>query len=100
MKLPRTFDPLLDERRWVIYKTSAVGEKPPLSPHTGGLASSSNPKTWGTYSEAMRAARKFRAEGIGFMLGDGYAGIDLDSCLNSEDISELVMAEVVKKFLT
>jgi primase-polymerase (primpol)-like protein len=45
---------------------------------TGTLASSTDPRTWSPYKEA---ASSTVGAGLGFVLGDGFACIDLDHCL-------------------
>ena len=43
-------DDLKADRRWVAYTT----DKTPINPHTGKLASTTKPATWGTYAEAQK----------------------------------------------
>ncbi len=73
------------ERRWVMWKllwkeNKAGGgkwDKPPLT--TAGRAAKSNdPATWTSFDEVMTAYQTGRYTGIGFILGDGWAGVDLD----------------------
>jgi len=45
----------------------------------GRPASSTNPATWSTYSEA---ARSKAGDGLGYVLGDGIGCLDLDNCLD------------------
>lgn len=66
---------MLEARRWIRRSASKV----PLT-ITGEPASSTNPNTWTSYTEA---AQSKIGDGLGFVLGDGYAGIDLDHCLNN-----------------
>jgi putative DNA primase/helicase len=61
--------------RWVLWN----GKKLPMQPD-GSAASSTDPATWTTFDDAMAAHRTGRFSGIGFVLGDGWAGIDLDNC--------------------
>ena len=49
-----------------------------------------DPSTWLSYSEAQFEANRSHASGIGFMLGDGYVGVDIDQ-LTRETI-EIVYA--------
>lgn len=44
----------------------------------GWPASSTNPETWGSYSDVLASAK---GDGYGFMLGGGVGCIDLDGCL-------------------
>jgi hypothetical protein len=59
-------------------------------------ASSTDPKTWGTFKEAVSALNNptLRFDGIGFVLApdDGIAGADFDDCIDEEgNIDPLVM---------
>lgn len=67
---------------WVAHKA-----KRPMSPITLGPASSTDKSTWGTYSQARKAARDQGWDGIGFMFEPPYIGIDLDHCIESGKIS-------------
>ena len=64
--------------------------KLPINPRTGGLASSTNPRTWGTFQQALDTAQRWAMTGIGFVFSDAdpYAGVDLDDCRNP-DTSEI-----------
>lgn len=44
------------------------------------MASSTNPATWAPLAAAVEAYKQGGFDGIGFALGDGYAGVDLDGC--------------------
>ncbi|QKS15695.1 DNA primase [Curtobacterium sp. Csp2] len=59
--------------RWVRRSATKV----PLTV-TGSAASSTNPDTWSSYQDATASSA---GVGLGFMLGDGFACIDLDHCL-------------------
>ena len=65
--------PLLRRARWVRYSPDKV----PLRTN-GRHASSTDPKTWSTYTDAVRSRA---GVGLGFVLGDGIGCIDLDHCL-------------------
>jgi putative DNA primase/helicase len=41
--------------------------KVPICPHTGELAAVDRPETWGTYQEAVQAAREHSYDGVGFV---------------------------------
>lgn len=74
-------------RRWVCW----AEDKTPINPATGRGAGSTNPATWATFDAACNfvghaatwtdkggAKQTGPAVGIGFVLGDGWAGVDLD----------------------
>ena len=91
-------DELKELPRWVVSTAeddtdtpeTVQAKKCPINALTGKKASSTNPRTWSTFGEATQAiAGKIPtcygkagecgvAGHLGFMLGDGYAGIDLD----------------------
>jgi primase-polymerase (primpol)-like protein len=64
---------LISTDRWV----RRAADKRPLT-ITGTAASSTNPATWSSYSEAVKSTA---GVGLGFVLGDGIGCIDLDHCL-------------------
>src|SRR5262249_48044089 len=78
-------------RRWVCWRyklvVNARGKgkwtKVPISAITLGNAKSNEPETWATLEAALHQYKEpsNNLDGIGFMLGDGWAGIDLDDCL-------------------
>jgi hypothetical protein len=73
----------LPSRAWTgVLKAQAKHHKLPIDPCTGGLASSTSPKTWSTAEAACTAAKKWALTGIGFVFSDSdaYGGVDLDNC--------------------
>ena len=68
---------------WVCWENSS---KIPKNPATGKNAQSNNPKTWGTFQQAVKACETFGFDGIGFEFGNSpYFGVDLDHCINNSD---------------
>jgi hypothetical protein len=80
-------------RRWVVWRYE---QRPDLTtgelkwtkvPYQAGSptykASSTNPKSWGTFFQAQAAYAHGDADGVGFVLGDGWAGVDLDHCVDA-----------------
>ena len=61
-------------------------KKIPINPKTGQNASSTNPTTWGNFEQALEALRRFKLAGIGFVLGDGIFGVDIDHCIYEDKI--------------
>lgn len=90
---------MAQQRRWVCYKIMARDGKKtkvPFDPHTGSGARSNDKSTWGDFEEAISACVKYNLDGLGFELGDGICGIDLDNhpdsngeCLSQEDFGKL-----------
>jgi putative DNA primase/helicase len=73
---------MLQERRWVCWRyAERAGKitKIPVQPD-GRPAKSDDPRTWATWERASAAAARYGAVGVGFMLGEGWIGIDLDHC--------------------
>jgi hypothetical protein len=67
-------------------------DKPPVNAKTGGLASSTNAKTWSTFEDARAAYSRGGLDGVGFVLhvgpgdhdGPVIVAIDLDKCRDPE----------------
>src|SRR5215208_3002660 len=78
-----------DLRQWVCWRSQERDgklTKIPYSPLTGSRASSTNPDTWASYSEAVAAYRDGGYNGLGFVFTkeDEFVGVDLDHCLHPE----------------
>ena len=78
---------LRDQARWVLWRNvrrkkpdgSFVWAKMPYAVD-GSPGSSTDAKTWSTYDEAADAHMLGDYDGLGFVLGEGLHGIDLDDC--------------------
>ena len=71
------------EARWVCWRYTTRNGKPtkvPIDPKNGQLASCTDSATWSGFSQAISAAKQLKANGVGFVLGDGFTGVDLDKC--------------------
>jgi primase-polymerase (primpol)-like protein len=78
-------------------------DKPPRNARTGGLASSTNPKTWSPYDQALAAYQRGGLDGIGFVLdGSGdLVAVDLDKCRDPQTGAVKPWAqEIVQVLLT
>ena len=78
-------------RQWICWRLEPdpKGERPrkvPYDPKTGRKASSTNPETWATLPEAMRAQTKYLFTGVGFVFTEagGIVGVDIDHCRNED----------------
>ena len=78
-------------RQWICWRLEPdpKGERPrkvPYDPKTGRKASSTNPETWATLPEAMRAQTKYLFTGVGFVFTEagGIVGVDIDHCRNKD----------------
>ena len=75
------------EPRWVCWHFELRGEKwtkTPINARTGRNASSTDSTTWTTFDTAVTAFHRGGVDGIGFVLGDGWSGIDLDDHLDGD----------------
>jgi len=75
--VPPSLRPL---RRWVLWRIEERDGKPTKVPYqpNGQRAKANDPKTWTGLWEAFRALESRRFAGLGFVLGDGITGVDLD----------------------
>jgi putative DNA primase/helicase len=76
---------LRERERWVCwaYVDRGAGKptKVPLYPKQPARhASVTDPATWSSYARACAVAEEFEL-GVGFVLGDGLVGFDLDDCV-------------------
>jgi putative DNA primase/helicase len=76
--------------------------KVPINPATGYKAKSNNPKTWGSLKKATdwNLIHADAIDGIGFMLGDGWVGVDIDDCLDTNGNPSPMAAAIVRQFNT
>lgn len=83
---------LLNYPHWVCYcledHKKPKLDKVPYDPKTGKRARANDPKTWGTYEQAVKVAKNSKYSGIGFFFDkdDPFCGIDLDSCVQNGSI--------------
>ena len=78
-----------DLRQWLCWRIEEREGKPtkvPYSPLTGEKASSTDPQTWASYPEAVKAYREQGYAGIGLVFSedDPFCGVDVDGCMNPE----------------
>lgn len=81
------FGDAANSSQWVAFRVEERNgnfTKVPINPKTGGNAMTNNPETWGTLAQAQQAVAKYNADGTGFVLADGYFGIDLDDVIDPE----------------
>jgi hypothetical protein len=74
--------------RWVVWQYVLVGGRwtkvPYIATEPARKASSTNPKTWRSFADALAAYEDGKASGIGFVLGDGFIGGDVDHCIGAD----------------
>lgn len=76
--------------RWVLWKYERRNGKKTKVPYTvsGSRARADNPATWSDYGQAAGTFEASGAyHGIGFMLGDGWVGVDLDHCMEGQQLN-------------
>lgn len=81
--------------RWVLWKLSKDKHnrttKIPINAKTGYGAKSNDSETWTSFDYAINQIEKYNCNGLGFMLGNGYFGVDIDHEIdNKELINEFV----------
>ena len=83
--------------QWVIWKKEK-GTKVPYNPSNGKKASSTDPLKWGDIDEAMEGLKRYKADGIGFVLtkDDPFVFIDLDHVLENGRIKTDWAKELVE----
>lgn len=87
---------LKEENRWVLWTSEDETKVPKQA--SGFKASSRNPKHWTNFKRASLYSQDELYDGIGFMLGDGYVGVDFDHCYNPE--SETFKTPALEKIIT
>ena len=91
---------------WALWRieTDPKGRKTkvPYSPHYNGKASSTDPRTWGTFNQAMK---KFRSRpdfysGISLVMSKYYdlVFIDIDHCIDKDGVMNETAADIVGSF--
>ena len=74
------------ERRWIVAKLETVNGRATKVPYRADeptrKASSVDTATWSDYETAFRAKRE-RDLMLGFVLGSGFVGVDLDHCVDA-----------------
>lgn len=83
-------------KRWVGYKVEQLANgkftKRPYNALSGNMAKVNDPLTWSTFNLALSGCEKYNYDGIGFVLGDGIFGVDLDNHVD-ENTTEEEIAE-------
>jgi putative DNA primase/helicase len=79
---------MCDVRRWVLWNLEIRDGHPTKVPYQAEYpstrASSTDPTTWSDFHTAHAAVEDGKADGVGFVLGGGYVGVDLDACRDPE----------------
>lgn len=92
---------LRERKRWIVWKAEVNNGKVakiPLAPwFTNDLRAVSvvDENNWTDFETAVVYAKRYGL-GLGFVLGDGIVGIDLDDCIGENEVSEMAW-EIVKR---
>jgi putative DNA primase/helicase len=71
---------LCGESRWVLWRYALKCARWTKLPYQfgGSMAKSNAPETWCNFDRAVSALARGCFDGLGFVLGDGWAGVDID----------------------
>ena len=85
-KLRVVDQPLQERHRWICWRwkkdKNGKPTKVPISPVTLKPISTQDESEWESYEQALEDAPK--NDGVGYVLGDGIGGVDLDNCRNPD----------------
>ena len=92
-------DVMKAESRWVLWRLEWTNDrwaKVPYQP-SGRRAKPNDPITWSSFAVAVNAYRQGGFDGVGFALGDGWVGGDMDNCRNPDSgelsgVSQILLA--------
>lgn len=77
-------------KRWVLWKLKNTDKgkttKVPINAKNGYGAKSNDSDTWTTFDEALKNVDYFGCDGLGFMLGKGYFGVDIDHAIDNQEL--------------
>lgn len=96
---------LRERRQWVCWRyeqRNGKQTKVPVDPHSGAMASPTDPTMWGTFEHAIAAcAGAPGLAGVGFVFAadDPFAGVDLDDCRDPKSGELRPWAQKVVNFL-
>lgn len=80
-------------KRWVCFKVEGMENgkttKRPYNAISGTLAKVNDELTWSNFNMALNGCVKYNFDGIGFVLGNGIFGIDLDNHVDENGLSPL-----------
>lgn len=75
-------------QRWVLWKLREMPNrkttKVPICAKNGYGAKSNDESTWVSFNEALNKCEYYHCNGLGFMLGDGFFGVDIDHAMNTD----------------
>lgn len=91
--------------QWICWRLEPdpKGGKPrkvPYDPKSGRKASSTDPQTWATLSDAVTAKDKYLFTGIGFVFTEecGIVGVDIDHCREADGALNETARTILEKY--
>ena len=78
--------------RWVTWHYESRGQKAAKKPEQPV----NRPNTWLSFSDACTRLANSQRSGIGFVLGDGLIGIDVDECFGPHPICREIVRDALK----
>jgi primase-polymerase (primpol)-like protein len=94
---------LREREQWVCWREEERDDKLtkiPVTPATGGFASSTDPETWDSLETALEYTETEHADGVGFVFTDDdpIVGVDLDDCRDPEtDNADDVALDIIER---
>lgn len=86
-KIPQA---LKEQKRWCLWK-KVKDTKVPINAKNGYGAKTNDENTWVEFDEALSKIEYYNCDGLGFMLGNGFVGVDIDHEIeNKELIDEFI----------
>ena len=89
---------LKEMKRWIVYKPiikNGKTQKVPINPLTARSLAWSDETQWLSFDDANRLSQRHDDYGIGFILGDGVAGIDLDNVVKVDGTLQEIATDVI-----
>ena len=96
---PMIPDDLKAADHWCVWRYEERGGKPskvPYNARTDRRASTTNPADWCEYPTADMKYILSDYSGVGFLLGEGWAGVDLDNCRDEHGRLSLLARKIVE----
>lgn len=85
---------------WNLEERDGQIVKMPINPISGARARVNDDITWNTFDIALLGCVKYNCKGLGFMLGEGIFGVDLDNHEGENSMSEEEFNELANEFIS
>ena len=89
---------LKEMKRWIVYKPilkNGKTQKVPINPLSARSLAWSDKTQWLSFNDAKYLSQHHDNYGIGFILGDGVAGIDLDNVVKVDGTLQEIATDVI-----